>query len=163
MKMDERVKRTLQVVLTIAAFMGFVAYALFYVWTVPGGGTMCPCTVPVSMILVAVALSGVFVGSLIYYIVSKSFFEVKEEMEHGAEKILEFLDVNTRKVVKNLVENEGKMLQSDITKQTDLSRVKVSRILKDLDSKGVVKKTDSGVSNRVTLDKEMYRLLSKSD
>ena len=163
MKMDERVKRTLQVVLTIAAFMGFVAYALFYVWTVPGSGTMCPCTVPVSMILVAVALSGVFVGSLIYYIISKSFFEVKEEMEHGAEKILEFLDVNTRKVVKNLVENEGKMLQSDITKQTDLSRVKVSRILKDLDGKGVVKKTDSGVSNIITLDKEMYRLLSKSD
>lgn len=161
--MDEKVKRTLQVVLLIAAFLGFVAYALFYVWTVPGGGTMCPCTVPVTTILIAVALSGLFVGSLIYYLVSKSFFEKKEEMEQGAEKVLEFLDEGSRKVIQKLVDNGGEMLQSDITKETDLSRVKVSRIIKDLSQKGTVEKKDSGVSNRITLDEEMYQLLSNSE
>ncbi len=163
MNMDEKVKRTLQVVFIIAAFMGFVTYALFYVWTVPGEGTMCPCTVPVTMILIAVALSGLFVGSSIYYLVSKSFFEKKEEMEQGAEKILEFLDEGTGRVVKKLVENDGEMLQSDITKKTDLSRVKVSRIIRDLAEKGIVDKINSGVSNRITLDKEMYHLLSNSN
>jgi len=161
--MDEKVKRTLQVVLLIAAFLGFVAYALFYVWTVPGGGTMCPCTVPVTTILIAVALSGLFVGSLIYYLVSKSFFEKKEEMEQGAEKVLEFLDEGSRKVIQKLVHNGGEMLQSDITKETDLSRVKVSRIIKDLSQKGTVEKKDSSVSNRITLDEEMYQLLSNSE
>lgn len=158
--MDERMKRTLQVIVPLAAFVGFIVYALFYVWTVPGGDTFCPCTVPVSMIVVAVAVTGLFVGSFMHYIVSKSFTEKKEEMEQGAEKILEFLDSNMRKVIKALIENGGVMLQSDITKETDLSRVKVSRTVKELNQKGIVEKTSSGVSNRIILDEEMLELLS---
>ncbi len=160
--MDERIKRTFQVIIPLGAFLGFIVYSLFYVWTVPGDGILCPCTVPVSTIVVSVALTGLFVGSFMHYIISKSFTEKKEYVEEGAEKILKFLDGDTRKIVRALVGNNGEMLQSDITKKTGLSRVKVSRTVKELSQMGLVEKTNSGVSNRIKLDEELYSLLSKS-
>lgn len=54
-------------------------------------------------------------------------------------------------IVNILKARDGKSLQSDLTGLTGFSKVKVHRLLKNLENKGVVRRSRSGITNSVFL------------
>ena len=61
------------------------------------------------------------------------------------------IPTNRNRVLELLVENGGRMLQSDIVEATDWSKSKVSRVLSDMDEEGDIAKIDVGKGNLIAL------------
>ena len=71
-----------------------------------------------------------------------------------AEKVEEFLLENEKKVVQELEKEHRKELwQKQIQLRTGLSKVKLSRVLKNLEARGLIKKINFGKTNKIILKK----------
>jgi len=81
--------------------------------------------------------------------------KVKEKRGKAkAEKVEEFLLENEKKVVQELEKEPRKELwQKQIQLRTGLSKVKLSRILKNLEARGLIKKINFGKTNKISLKK----------
>ena len=152
-------KRLIRVVLIIVVFV--IAVSLIYTYLhdlyVELTG-LCPCGLPMSWILIVLTCLGVLVGMFTYYYLMGSFKEEKKDITEGIEKTLDFLDKDSRKIMKEIINQKGEIYQSNLVKKTDLDRVKTSRKLSELEEKGIITKEKSGVSNIVKL-KEPYNSL----
>jgi uncharacterized membrane protein len=71
----------------------------------------------------------------------------EEEKKHK----LEHLDEEEKKVMGLLIQNQGSMYQSDVLKETQLSKVKVTRILDKLEGKQLLERKRRGMTNIVIL------------
>ena len=56
-----------------------------------------------------------------------------------------------KKVFDVLIKGDGSVFQNDLTKSTSYSKVKVSRILDRLETKGLIERRRRGMSNIVVL------------
>jgi len=90
------------------------------------------------------SLISLSLGSFITYIFQKRI-EFKE-----FEKFLSLLSSNEKKVLKVLFDKK-EIEQNRLVVHCNLSHVKVSRILKDLESKNIIKKKKSGYTNLIIL------------
>lgn len=72
--------------------------------------------------------------------------------------LLKFLNYNENKVVKKLIENNGTVLQSEISRMPGMGKVKAHRILKDMKIKGIVSMEKYGKTNRINLSKDVKKL-----
>lgn len=69
----------------------------------------------------------------------------------GIEQVLPVLNDNERKVMKMILESHGDIDQRKIVRECDMSKPKVSRILKDLEERGLVQVIRRGRANKVRL------------
>jgi uncharacterized membrane protein len=102
---------------------------------------------------------GVFVGSLTYYFISEKYSKRLKRKNKEINAILDLLSIEQRKILRVLIENNGRLAQSKLAKKTGLSRVKISRELKKLEQKKVIEKVKSGMTNTVILDDKFEDLL----
>lgn len=65
--------------------------------------------------------------------------------------ILKILNYNENQVMKKLIEHDGIVLQSEISRIPNMGKVKAHRVLQDLELKGIVKKEPFGKTNRIIL------------
>ena len=65
--------------------------------------------------------------------------------------ILRALEGDEKKTIKIMVENGGDILQNELVNSLDFSKAKVSRILMNLERRGIVTKSKYGLTNRITL------------
>ncbi len=72
--------------------------------------------------------------------------------------LLKFLNYNENKVVKKLIENNGTVLQSDISRMPGMGKVKAHRILKDMKIKGIISMEKYGKTNRINLSEDVKKL-----
>ncbi len=61
------------------------------------------------------------------------------------------LDKEEKNIYNNLKENKGSMYQSDLTRKTGFSKVKVSRILDRMEQKDILERKRRGMTNIVVL------------
>ncbi|MFH0701120.1 MAG: MarR family transcriptional regulator [Candidatus Woesearchaeota archaeon] len=71
----------------------------------------------------------------------------EEEKKHK----LQHLDDEEKRVMELLINNQGSMYQSDVLKETQLSKVKVTRILDKLEGKQLLERKRRGMTNIVIL------------
>ena len=60
-----------------------------------------------------------------------------------------------KEVLKLIIKKNGKTYQSTLVKELTFSKVKVSRIVKELEEKKIIKKEKFGMTNTVTLTKKL--------
>ena len=72
--------------------------------------------------------------------------------------LLKFLNYNENKIVKKLIENNGSMLQSEISRMPGIGKVKSHRILKDMKIKNIVTIEQYGKTNRINLSEDVKKL-----
>jgi len=65
--------------------------------------------------------------------------------------ILRALEGDEKKAVSIMVENGGDILQNELVNSLDFSKAKVSRILMNLERRGIVTKSKYGLTNRISL------------
>jgi DNA-binding Lrp family transcriptional regulator len=75
-------------------------------------------------------------------------------IEDGAQLIdavLTALEGDEKKLVKEIADHGGEMLQNELVLSLDFSKAKVSRMLTDLEKRGLVVKRQYGLTNKVAL------------
>ncbi len=157
-KLDEKkvFRDILLVIGIIAGFIFIVSFSSYYVSNVLSRGYVCVIPIPI-MILLLSSL-GVFVGSLIYYLLSYKFFKEKQEYSKDVSLTLRFLDNDERKLVSLLVDCKGTISQPELVGKTGLNKVKVSRIIKKLIERQVVIKKKVGKINRIYFHEDLEKL-----
>ncbi|MCL7413079.1 MAG: hypothetical protein M8353_05620 [ANME-2 cluster archaeon] len=65
--------------------------------------------------------------------------------------ILRALEGDEKKTIEIMLENGGDILQNELVNSLDFSKAKVSRILMNLERRGIVSKSKYGLTNRISL------------
>jgi DNA-binding MarR family transcriptional regulator len=75
--------------------------------------------------------------------------------------ILKFLNPSERKVMEALIENGGKILQSEITRMKGMTKLKTHRAVTDLEKKGIIVRESYGKTYRIILSEDVKGALLK--
>lgn len=146
------------IVACIAGFTSVLFFSLIYLNQQVLCDLQCRMRNEVILAIVTLSLFGLFVGSLTYYLISERSEEKLKEIHRDNRIMLSLLEPDEKKIIEAIIDNKGKSSQSDIVKKTGISRVKVSRILKKIEQKGIIKKSQNGMTNIVELEKEIKEL-----
>jgi len=112
-------------------------------------GCGCPHMVSQNFIFLFIFLSVIFIGGLLYYLLSIKIEKKDQKVKFNVNTIMQFLDDDEKKILKQIGKQEGKeMLQSDIK----LSKLKRHRAIKKLKEKNIVKVEKSGNKNKIKLN-----------
>ena len=98
-------------------------------------------------------------GSVISILAGVSLMDLlkkKERKELTKSVIDSMITPEEKLIIKELETNNDELTQSELVKRTKLSKVKVHRIIKRLESLKVVSKYPYGVTNKIKLEKEIY-------
>jgi hypothetical protein len=115
--------------------------------------------IPMFYFIPVIGFSGLLVGSLVYYMLSEKIVVKEKQLENNTEIIMRLLDSNEKYVVKKLLEEGGKVHQSELNYLPNMTKVKAHRILKKLEQRGVIKKEKLGKINMVRLEDSIYQTL----
>jgi len=77
--------------------------------------------------------------------------EVREIKKQFKKQDLEKFDIDERKILQLILDNEGSLLQSELVNKTGFDKVKVTRLLDRLEGKGVIERRRRGMTNVVIL------------
>lgn len=112
----------------------------------------------VILILILLSLFGLFVGSIMYYFVSERHRKEIIRINKDASATLDFLDPDMKTIITALIKRNGTATQSEITKDTQINKVKVSRGLLKLEERKIIKKIPRGMTNTISLTDELKEL-----
>jgi uncharacterized membrane protein len=76
--------------------------------------------------------------------------------------MLKFLNYNENRVMKKLIEHDGSLLQSEISRMPNMGKVKAHRVLQELEKKGIISKEQYGKTNRIVLDEVIKQIFISS-
>lgn len=99
-------------------------------------------------------------GSVISILAGLSLMDLlrKKEKKELTKSVIDSMTTPEEKtVIKELEENNDELTQSELVKRTKLSKVKVHRIIKRLESLKVVSKYPYGITNKIKLEKKIYK------
>lgn len=146
-------KKLILGMIVLAFFVLIVSVSSLYVQLEISSGNACGCAIPLPLFIPFLASIGLFIGTLLYH-----FFFPKNVVGVNKEPILKLLTPPEKEIVNKLLENEGRCLQSKLTRETNLSKVQVFRTLEELLRKGIIKKEPYGKTNTIKLDRELFEL-----
>ncbi|MBU4245762.1 MAG: winged helix-turn-helix transcriptional regulator [Nanoarchaeota archaeon] len=81
------------------------------------------------------------------------------KMDNAA--VLKFFNSNERKILEELIEKNGSVLQSEISRMNGMNKLRTHRTLKDLERKGIIKTESHGKTNRVIMADDIKEILLK--
>ncbi len=105
------------------------------------------------------ALLSLFTGLLMYYLLSDELVKKENSIKTKNKTILNLLSSTDKKVIEKIIENEGRIRQYELTYIEGLSKVKVHRIIQNLEDNNIIKKEKLGKVNNIVLDKDIYEML----
>lgn len=81
----------------------------------------------------------------------KPQIEPKKITKENYQKVMSNLNKDEKLILEKIIEADGTIFQSDLKDKTKFTKVKVSRILDRLESKGLVEKRRRGMANVIVL------------
>ncbi len=102
-----------------------------------------------------IASIAIVAGAGAYYLMAGKVEGKQKAAKSTAEVLLKFLNPDERKLVNLLIENDGKVLQAELTRLPGMSKVKSHRIVQRLMDRGVIEKDSLGKTNIVGFTKEI--------
>ena len=118
---------------------------------------------PFYYIIPIFAFFGIAIGALIYYIMNEDLEKKQKTIEYNTEVILKLVNPEERKVIKKIVENNGKIQQIEITYMEGYTKVKAHRVVESLVEKGIITKESLGKMRMLKMNEEFYNFLKKKD
>jgi len=106
-------------------------------------------------------LSGIVIGAGVFFFMTTKLENKKKELEKVTEALVQFLNRDEKKVVEKILESEGKLYQSEISRIEGIGKLKSHRILQRLSDRGVVEIEKHGKTNLVRLAKNIREVLLK--
>jgi len=97
----------------------------------------------------------VIVGAVTYYFMAGKVQTKENNLKKNTEVLLKFLSSDEKKLVNALIENNGKVLQAEVTRLPGMNKVKTHRVTQKLIERGVIEKSSLGKTNVVQFTKEI--------
>jgi uncharacterized membrane protein len=168
--------------ISLVGFIGvafIVGHSLFgdFAELPESGHGICPKMIPNYLLWISLILTVIMVVPLSYYIISKRLEEKMEKnlnaiarmveyrIKSGSEKdclksdngssILKLLNPGEKKVVERIIENGGKVLQSEVGRMEGMTKLRAHRAVKGLEARGVISLEPYGKTNRIVLKKDI--------
>jgi len=142
----------------IAGFAGVLVFSITYLNNNVLCNLDCRIQNEVSIAMVLLSLFGMFIGSLTYYFISEKYEKKIIKIQKSVSVALKFLQEEDKSVITCIINKKGKLTQSEIVKNTGLSRVKVFRILKKLESRDIIVKKPHGMTNFIELKDDLRKI-----
>ncbi len=150
------------VILAVGLVMGFTFVVMLSIYLIRElYGSDCSCRESLPIVIATLSSLGVFVGILTYYFLSASFLKEKKQILGDVEKTLNFLAPEEKKILREIIKQEGEATQSLLGGATGLGSVKLHRRLLALESKGILQKEKKGMTKKVILNNEFKELFIK--
>jgi uncharacterized membrane protein len=110
--------------------------------------------------VIVVVASTVIVCMTSFYILFSTRLEggalnPSDSIESDIKFALRLLEGDQKKIFLLIVESGGSILQSEIVEKSGFSNAKVTRILSELESKGLIIKRRYGMTNKIEINREM--------
>ena len=140
-------------ILILSVFVLIVSISSLYVQTEISSGNACGCFIPIPIFIPFIASVGLFIGTVTYYMFSPRF-----DKKLDKNILLNFLEGDGKNVFEIILEKK-EVNQAKIVKESKLSKVKVSRILKRLEENGIVEKHTVGKINLIKLNKNIAEII----
>jgi uncharacterized membrane protein len=177
--------KTFWLPISIIALMGiiFIVWQSLFTSTPMNGQGICPRMIPPYLLWLSLILMVFVIFPISYYFISKKLEEkleinlnaitklVDHRIKSGSKKenlkpnnngsILKLLNLNEKKVVEKLIENNGSELQSEISRMEGMTKLKAHRAVKELERKGIIKLEQYGKTNKIILAKDIKEVISK--
>ncbi len=152
------IEKIVLVTIILAGFIFAVSFSTLYAQVHIYEGTACTCTLPIPLLIPTFSSLGIFVGCIVYYLIFPKIEESKEKARRDLEIFLELLPMNEREILKEIIQNGGKILQSRIS--TKFGKVKTFRILESLRKRGIIEKESYGKTNVIKISEKFEQILS---
>ena len=149
------------IIIIIAVLMAFITYSFNQalkdiVDSICTHGDACPMVQSIDFqtnVSISIITFVFLLG--IYFILSskpqQSPTSARAKSEHDIEKVLSTLSEDERKVYEIIKSKGGKVYQSSLPARTGYSKVKITRILDKMESKGLIERVRKGMSNMIVL------------
>lgn len=154
--------------------LGLIAVALFIavVYSLP---TLLSQTVPdqctaegvclheqqlkfIASIAPALVAAGFVIGALAFFFFAETRKVERIEVKPEKESVLSLLEKDERKIVSCIIDEGGRVLQSELSHLEGIGKVKAHRLLERLERRGVIQKESHGKTNLVKLSKEIKEI-----
>jgi predicted transcriptional regulator len=144
---------------------------------------ICPRMIPNYLLWLSLILMIFVTVPVSYYVISKKLEEkmekslnaiiklVDQKIKSGSNgknigfnsngNVLKLLNQNEKKVVEKIIENRGCVLQSEISKMKDMTKLKTHRAVRELERKGIVELEQYGKTNKISLTKDFEEIILK--
>jgi hypothetical protein len=117
----------------------------------------CPKVISHNFVWIFIVLAIVFVSCLLYYLFSLKIDSQRGTINKNREILFSILDEDEKKVIKKLINNNGKIVQSDLS--LDFGKLKAHRVIKKLEEKKIIDIKKDGKTNQIKLKGELRREL----
>ena len=108
-----------------------------------------------------IAIFGIIFGSVTQIITSKKIESDKKKLEIILKHFNNSITKDEKKILEYLIKNNGSSTQYELTKLENMNKLKVSRLLIEMEAKQFISKNKIGKINKIFLDKELYEILLK--
>ena len=105
--------------------------------------------------IISLGTLGVAVGASVFYFMSQRVDSRQSAAKKSAEVMLKFLSSDEQHVIKALIEKNGTLLQSELSRSYGLSKLKAHRVVARLVAKSIITLEEHGKTNRIILDSEI--------
>ena len=139
----------------IAIFIFTVSLASLYTQRVISCGEAQTCTIPIPFLIPITASAGLFIGTLVYYLMAGRIAKKESNIEKCSELIEKLFSKEERAVLKVLT-NHKQLSQARLTALTGLPRLRIFRIVGKLKEKGLVEKQEQGKARIIKLKGGLY-------
>jgi len=106
-------------------------------------------------------LGGIIIGAGVFFFMASKLENKKKDLEKATQALIQFLNKDERKVIENILENKGKVFQSEISRIEGIGKLKSHRILQRLSDRGVIEIEKHGKTNIIRLAKNIRETLIK--
>ncbi len=164
MRFPSQNRRPLIALLIVVAFLVFVS-VFVKLNEVPSGQPHVspdggPCVYEqklnfIETILPLLASLGIMVGALTYYFVYQKVEHTAQSLKANTDILLQFLNKEERAIVDLLIKENGKVLQSELTRLPGMGKVRAHRIVQRLIDRRVIETEEHGKTNLVRFTKEI--------
>ncbi len=106
-------------------------------------------------------LGGIAIGAVVFFFMTTKLEDKKKDLEKITQALIQFLNKDEKTVLQKILENDGKVLQSEISRIEGIGKLKSHRILQRLSDRGVIEIERHGKTNIVKLAKNIKEVLVK--
>jgi len=103
-------------------------------------------------IIISISL---LIGAGVYYFMGQKVELKEKSARKSADIVTKFLNADEKKLVNLLVENNGKVLQAEVSRLPGMSKLKSHRVVQKLIDRGVIEKEKIGKTNIVKFSAEI--------
>jgi uncharacterized membrane protein len=102
---------------------------------------------------------GVVIGALVFFFMSSRLEDKSKNLKKVSDILVQFLAKDEKLIVQKLLDNDGKILQAEISRIEGIGKLRSHRVIQRLSDRGVIEVEHFGKTNIVKLSKGVKEAL----